>query len=346
MPFGLYFDDYYANVIRSAVIDAGLSCIRADEIYGTGAIIDDIYRAILNADICIADVTGRNPNVSYELGMAHALGKPVVLVTQNVTDVPFDYRHLRLISYDPKSYGWEKAFGIAIEQTLTKTLRNPTTHYVLPAIATPADIMRKHLASIFYETAYDLERTNRIFCERDGRCIVKTVWKGVARSTLFHLCHNIVADRAGKIEVLRLYDKLNARELEHIVVDSGPSFLTYFFLFKQFKAAGQPFEAQTEVSVEGYLDIDHLIATREALLSTQAVALGIRYVTKEDFLYLPKLPELSGIYAEYLSHPRAEMVGTRIFPVDTGEHYLFEFIYDSTSPYQQETAASLRIEPR
>ena len=84
MPFGGYFDSYYSGVINHAILSSGLSPLRADEIYSTGAIIDDIHKAILNSQICIADVTGRNPNViSYELGMAHALRKPAIIITQN-----------------------------------------------------------------------------------------------------------------------------------------------------------------------------------------------------------------------------------------------------------------------
>jgi hypothetical protein len=343
MPFGSYFDGYYANVMRPAILAVGLSCVRADEIYGTGAIVDDIYRAIQSADICVADVTGRNPNVSYELGMAHALGKPVLLLTQSIADVPFDYRHLRLISYDPKQFGWENAFGRMIEQTLTTTLRNPTSHLALKAVVTSADTMRAHLQGIFYATAYDLDRTNRIYCERDGRCVIKTTWKGIAKSPIFHLCHNIVADRPGTIEVRTIYDKLNARKLEHVVVESGPALFTYFLLFKQFKSIEQSFEVETEVRVDGYLDVERLLATREALVSTQAVAGGIRYICKSDWLYLPKIPELATVYAEYLSHPRRQLVGTQVLPVETPDHYLLKMVFDADAPYQQETATTLGI---
>ena len=62
--------------------------------------IRDIWRAIGAAQFIIADVTGRNPNVFYELGIAHTLGKDVILITQDSGDIPFDLTHLRHIQYD------------------------------------------------------------------------------------------------------------------------------------------------------------------------------------------------------------------------------------------------------
>ncbi len=74
MPFKEPFDGYYHEIIRPAVKDAGLYALRADEIYGTAPIVDDIWNSIWMAKIVIADVTDKNPNVNYELGLRHALG--------------------------------------------------------------------------------------------------------------------------------------------------------------------------------------------------------------------------------------------------------------------------------
>jgi nucleoside 2-deoxyribosyltransferase len=60
----------------------------------------------MRADLIVADLTGRNPNVFYELGYAHALGKRTLLLTQKIDDVPFDLRHRQLVEYKatPKGY--------------------------------------------------------------------------------------------------------------------------------------------------------------------------------------------------------------------------------------------------
>jgi len=65
-----------------------------------------IWEQVLRADLIIADLTGRNPNVFYELGYAHALHKNSILITQSIEDVPFDLRHRQMIRYaaTPKGY--------------------------------------------------------------------------------------------------------------------------------------------------------------------------------------------------------------------------------------------------
>jgi hypothetical protein len=62
--------------------------------------MDDVVATIRRAQIIIADLTGQNANVFYEVGIAHAIGKPVLLLTQSIDDVPFDLRHRRILVYE------------------------------------------------------------------------------------------------------------------------------------------------------------------------------------------------------------------------------------------------------
>jgi hypothetical protein len=98
MPFDTSFQGVY-NSIQLATRDAGLRCRRADEIWENPAIIQDIVNLIDRAKVVVCDCTGRNPNVFYEIGIAHTLGREVILLTQSEHDVPFDLRHLRYIRY-------------------------------------------------------------------------------------------------------------------------------------------------------------------------------------------------------------------------------------------------------
>jgi len=98
MPFDSDFDDVYAAIGRAS--DAvGLRCRRADDIWDHPAIIQDVVTLIDRARIVICDCTGRNPNVFYEAGIAHTLGRDVILITQSKDDIPFDIRHLRHLQY-------------------------------------------------------------------------------------------------------------------------------------------------------------------------------------------------------------------------------------------------------
>jgi chaperonin GroEL len=122
MPFKEPHLEYFAGIIQPAARDAGLTAVKADDIYGTAPIIQDVWNQIWKARAVIADVTDRNPNVNYELGICHALGVPTVLITQNLADVPFDYRHIRCIVYDTKRVNWQQKLGIAITGTLKSLL--------------------------------------------------------------------------------------------------------------------------------------------------------------------------------------------------------------------------------
>jgi hypothetical protein len=102
MPFAKEFDDIYKVGIKPACRDAGAYCERVDEQIFHESILERIYNQISRADLIVSDMTGRNPNVFYETGYAHALGKQVVLLTQNSDDIPFDLKHYPHIVYGGK----------------------------------------------------------------------------------------------------------------------------------------------------------------------------------------------------------------------------------------------------
>lgn len=99
MPFDKAFDDVYEFGISGACEDAGVYCERVDEQIFPGSMLDRIYNQISTADLLVADMTGRNPNVFYEVGYAHALGKNVILLTQQAEDIPFDLKHFPHVVY-------------------------------------------------------------------------------------------------------------------------------------------------------------------------------------------------------------------------------------------------------
>jgi nucleoside 2-deoxyribosyltransferase len=100
MPFSKDFDDIYQLGIKECCNTVGFVAERVDEQIYSETILERIYRQIKVADIVIADMTNRNANVFYEVGYAHALGKPCILLTQNADDIPFDLKHHRHIVYE------------------------------------------------------------------------------------------------------------------------------------------------------------------------------------------------------------------------------------------------------
>ncbi|WP_299114239.1 response regulator transcription factor [uncultured Winogradskyella sp.] len=125
MPFGGWFDNYYSDIYIPAIADSDLKPVRADNLYTPGSIINDIWRFTQEAEIILADLTGKNPNVFYELGLAHAIAKPAILITQSMEDVPFDLRGLRIIVYDKNVHNWGELLKIKISNAISETLNSP-----------------------------------------------------------------------------------------------------------------------------------------------------------------------------------------------------------------------------
>jgi len=102
MPFdkSVVPPDVYSVAIRDAIEANGLISVRADHGTLTGSIINQIYNDIRQSTIVVADLTGKNPNVFYEVGLAHMLGKPVIQLMADGQDIPFDIAHIRTIKYD------------------------------------------------------------------------------------------------------------------------------------------------------------------------------------------------------------------------------------------------------
>ncbi|MEQ1525864.1 MAG: hypothetical protein ABL911_03835 [Gallionella sp.] len=98
MPFHPSFTPVYETLQRTAEV-AGLRCRRADDIWENPAVIQDVVSLIDRSKIVICDCSTRNPNVFYEIGIAHTLGREVILITQSAEDIPFDLRHLRYVQY-------------------------------------------------------------------------------------------------------------------------------------------------------------------------------------------------------------------------------------------------------
>lgn len=110
MPFSvealnIVYEDYVKPVIED---ECGLACERGDDVFGSNVIMDDILTSIKNSDLIVADLTGKNANVFYEVGICHALGKKVLLLAQSMDDVPFDLRHRRVLLYDYSPRGCKR----------------------------------------------------------------------------------------------------------------------------------------------------------------------------------------------------------------------------------------------
>lgn len=117
MPFAAEFAPIYSDHIAVVCASLGIPVLRADGIFSNRPIMDDVRASVSAADVIIADLTNDNPNVFYEVGICHALGKQVILVSQS-SNIPFDLRHLRCIIYKYTPPGMRE-----FEKNLAETLR-------------------------------------------------------------------------------------------------------------------------------------------------------------------------------------------------------------------------------
>jgi hypothetical protein len=119
MQFGEPYDVLYHDVIEPVAEAMDFAPYRADDVYRPGLVLQDIIQGLVESEVIVAEISPRNPNVFYELGYAHALGKPTILLAERGRELPFDIRGYRCIFYDNTIGG--KA---AVEANLRKHLAN------------------------------------------------------------------------------------------------------------------------------------------------------------------------------------------------------------------------------
>jgi hypothetical protein len=122
-PRTLDLDKTYRSIIRPAVLDAGLKCIRADEVLHSSIIDKPMYEHLLQADIVIADLSTANANAIYELGVRHALRpRRTIVMAESQFLFPFDFSHLNILRYNHLGEGIEHEEAIRKQEELKHRL--------------------------------------------------------------------------------------------------------------------------------------------------------------------------------------------------------------------------------
>lgn len=125
MPFGGVSDSYYSQIYEPAIRESGLRAIRADEVFRAGSILQDIVNLIRESTVVLADIAEENRNVHYELGLAHALGKPTVLVAPADLELFFDANQERMLSYSKQDPFWGETLKTDIVRAIRETVEQP-----------------------------------------------------------------------------------------------------------------------------------------------------------------------------------------------------------------------------
>jgi len=123
MPFSLEWSKDVHVALAAACKATSVTAVRGDDVFTPTDILVDIWQSINGADFVIADITGRNPNVLYELGVAHTLAKPVLIISRHAADIPIDLSTRRIILYGQSEDDWRDDLGIKVTKAITEILR-------------------------------------------------------------------------------------------------------------------------------------------------------------------------------------------------------------------------------
>lgn len=237
-PFGSPFDKYYQRIVRPAIVANNLDAVSASEMLAAGAIMDQVWESIARCRLLVAELTGRNPNVFYELGLAHAIEKPAILLVQDPADVPFDVSGLRAIAYDTVDPDWATRLRTDIEAAIGDLLRSPPLHRPYwkryqtmfdQALAIAPPLRLRVTAQAFEATWSDLSETQRrlfasIFNAPGSYAMHLSQRLNIGRGELMYRCEAL--QWQGLIEVQQLTDvafvvPLSVRDVASGVVGSA-----------------------------------------------------------------------------------------------------------------------------
>jgi len=124
MPFSQEWSGDVHRVLVDACQAKGVRAVRGDDLFTPTDILEDIWQSINAADFVVADITGRNPNVLYELGIAHALAKPVLILSRSAADIPIDLATRRVILYGQSASDWRDDLSRRMSEAIAKVVED------------------------------------------------------------------------------------------------------------------------------------------------------------------------------------------------------------------------------
>jgi hypothetical protein len=123
MPFSYAWSNDVHKILAGACKALSVQAVRGDDVFTPTDILVDIWKSLNAADFVIADITGRNPNVLYELGIAHTLAKPVLIISRNAGDIPIDLSTRRVILYGQNEENWQADLELKVTQAISEIIR-------------------------------------------------------------------------------------------------------------------------------------------------------------------------------------------------------------------------------
>lgn len=284
MPFTPLFEGYHKAIFAPVLRKLGLVPVKVNEIYTPTQISFDIFEQISKSRLVLADVTGKNANVNYELGIAHALSKDTVILTQNAEDIPFDYRHLRYIIYDTREAGWERRLSSEINRCILSILdmNYPTSNLAGQELKGVIDF----LTNSALDSSYVVDKTSKIVSDNFGSCNITQDWTITAKSEVTHILYGMVSDSPGSIHLTKAYDKTNGVDLRTLISVADERRARYIILLSKKILPGESVIFELQIEVEGFL---HNLFSRdvEIIFQRPNTRRDVFYKSRVDIYMLP-----------------------------------------------------------
>lgn len=337
MPFNEQLNQYYKNIIKPAVESVNLKCLRADEIYGTRSIIKDIVDEIEKSKILIADLTEKNPNVNYELGIAHALGKPVVIIVQDLKDVPFDLKHLRIIVYKLSDFDWAAKLGNNIKNTLEVVLKDPELSIAFKLKKRNlelSDDIKDLLMSSFKSYEGSFKSTETIMVDELGNCVITKDRFQRAGTDMSLLMTESYLDKPGEIKLLKVIDNDSKAELNFHTYKKSSTGHCFFIILNDLKLKSSVFTYSIKMHAENYLSdlIEKKIGFRKISPYQK-----IKMETLNETYLFPNTKQFSDLEISISDHPNKSFVGEIIGLKEVNKQFkIYEINHGDLSDYSGE----------
>lgn len=332
MPFSGKVNSYYKSIYKKTIEKIGYASLRADELFGPKPIISDIIEGIAESDIVLADLTNKNPNVNYELGIAHSFGKPTILVAQSLEDISFDYQHIRIGFYDTRDPDWQDRLADYITKSIKRIEENPKGYSLFRELIKNGEEdfqSNERLIDFLFEQYKRQE--GRIDYEYDfhidefGNGKLETIFHVKAESDFSLLRFKIFNMLPGKIKILEVKEVETNRALDHFVYEEGHDYKGIYILLKT-KLKGYSFGVKLVVYAENYMG-DLLTKFRSFSHHTNNYNSSIKHNDKKAVYHFPVNEKFDNLTCEVTSKlSNGEELITKLKQIRKQDEIIFEFV--------------------
>lgn len=327
MPFKEPLNSYFRNLVAPTIESTGYVPLRADDIYSTRAIIKDIFNEIIKAKFIIADLTGRSPNVMYELGIAHALEKPVILIISDKDDLPFDLQHLRIIKYKTQDVDWQDKLIDSLKRTIRNVIDNPQISLAWVNDSKEV-VLNKSISELLLRNSKDFKgyfiAKDKITVDENGSCYISHVRHQVAESDTSVIYTEYHIDKPGIIEFLGITDLDSKKQLEYSTHDKDEKSHGIFIIFDEIIRKKTSFNFEVKLFAENYMS--DLVDEGQSVIDLLPFSKN-RFKRLEEEYIFPGSNLFTNVRAVIVDHPNKFLVGKEILASYKGAKYILRIDY-------------------